>query len=163
MVLQQFLDASDQVFPPTKDLGQVGPVQYHVLVDGGFGQGLRFVRPYRDAKADTPEKRRFNEKHSSARRMIESTFGILTRRFQILMHPMQVNPSRAGRIIKALPVLHNLLPRKQDFLQGVRRFAPDESTLHSVERTMTGGAAAAKTVGEKITLYYTQVYGPARE
>ncbi|CAJ0607948.1 unnamed protein product [Cylicocyclus nassatus] len=161
--IKQFLDANDQVFPPTKDLGQVGPVQYHILVDGGFGQSLRFVRPYRDAEADTPEKRRFNEKHSSARRMIESTFGILARRFQILMHPMQVIPSTAGRIIKALLVLHNLLPRRQDFLQGVRRFAPDESTLHSVERTRTGSAAAAKAARERITLYYTQKYGPARE
>ncbi|CAJ0589406.1 unnamed protein product [Cylicocyclus nassatus] len=109
---EEFVDANDRVFPPTKDLGQVEPVQYHILVDGGFGQDLRFVRPYRDAEANTSEKRRFNEKHSSARRMIESTFGILARRFQILMHPMQVNPSRAGRIIKVLLALHNLLPRR---------------------------------------------------
>ncbi|CAJ0603086.1 unnamed protein product [Cylicocyclus nassatus] len=160
--IKEFLDANDHLFPPTEDLDRVGPVQYHILVDGGFGQDLRFVRPYRDAEADTPEKRRFNSRHSRARRMIESTFGILARRFQILMHPMQVDPARAARIVKALLILHNLLPRRQDTHGGQQ--GSSEEALHSVERTIAEtGASAAKTARERITLYYTLRDGPAVE
>ncbi|CAJ0608502.1 unnamed protein product [Cylicocyclus nassatus] len=62
--LKRFLDTHDGIFPPTEDLGIVGPVQYHILVDGGFGQGLRFIRPYTEREATTRDKRLFNRKLS---------------------------------------------------------------------------------------------------
>ncbi|CAJ0600976.1 unnamed protein product [Cylicocyclus nassatus] len=89
-----------------------------------------------------------------ARRIMESTFGILARRFQILMQPMQVNPARAARIVKAFLILHNLLPRRQDAHGGQQ--GSSEEALHSVERTIAEtGASAAKEneERERITLY----------
>ncbi|VDO65730.1 unnamed protein product [Haemonchus placei] len=62
--IKRLIDNNDHLFPPTRDLGNVGPVQFHILVDCGFAQGHRFVRPYTRARADTPSKRRFNAKHS---------------------------------------------------------------------------------------------------
>ncbi|RCN28677.1 hypothetical protein ANCCAN_25576 [Ancylostoma caninum] len=62
--IKNFLDRNDALFPATRSLGDVGAVQYHILVDGGFAQGHRFVRPYTEAEANTPDKRRFNEKLS---------------------------------------------------------------------------------------------------
>ncbi|XGW04810.1 hypothetical protein V3C99_015746 [Haemonchus contortus] len=56
-------------------------MQHHVLVDCGFAQGHRFVRSYERARSDAPGKRRFNAKHSGVRRVVESTFGMLSRRF----------------------------------------------------------------------------------
>ncbi|RCN41219.1 hypothetical protein ANCCAN_12825 [Ancylostoma caninum] len=46
-MLQQYFSDNDDVLPPTRELGSVGAVQYHFLVDGGFGQDFRYVRPYR--------------------------------------------------------------------------------------------------------------------
>ncbi|XGW27463.1 hypothetical protein V3C99_007791, partial [Haemonchus contortus] len=43
--------------------GNVGLVQYHIMVDCGFAQEAHFVRPYTRARANTPSKRRFNAKH----------------------------------------------------------------------------------------------------
>ncbi|RCN52632.1 hypothetical protein ANCCAN_01331 [Ancylostoma caninum] len=62
--IKRFLDENDDLFPETRTLGNVGPVQFHVLVSGGFGQAHRYVRPYTQAEADNGSKRRFNTKHS---------------------------------------------------------------------------------------------------
>ncbi|RCN42245.1 hypothetical protein ANCCAN_11796 [Ancylostoma caninum] len=64
LYLKRFLDSNDHLFPPRQTLGNVDGIQYHVLVDGGFGQAHRYVRPYTEPMADTGSKRRFNTKHS---------------------------------------------------------------------------------------------------
>ncbi|KIH44580.1 hypothetical protein ANCDUO_25394 [Ancylostoma duodenale] len=62
--IKQYFSDNDDVFPPTRELGSVGAVQYHFLVDGGFGQDLRYVRPYRQQENYSESKARFNKKHS---------------------------------------------------------------------------------------------------
>ncbi|RCN43320.1 hypothetical protein ANCCAN_10684 [Ancylostoma caninum] len=52
---------NDDVFPPTRELGSVGAVQYHFLVDDGFGQDFRYVRPYRQQENYNESKARFNK------------------------------------------------------------------------------------------------------
>ncbi|VDO24728.1 unnamed protein product [Haemonchus placei] len=102
-------DRQQRPFVPSHArLGNVGPVQYHILIDCGFAQGHRFVRPYKRAKADTPGKRRFNAKHSGAWRAVESTFGMLSRRFGLFQTTIQMEPSHAAAVVVSL-VLHNLV------------------------------------------------------
>ncbi|EYB86419.1 hypothetical protein Y032_0279g1197 [Ancylostoma ceylanicum] len=161
--IRRYLDRNDDLFPPTRNLGNVGAVQYHILVDGGFGQGHRFVRPYTQAEASTPEKRRFNSKLSGARRMVESTFGILAQRFQILQTCIALAPERAARLVTSLMILHNLLPRRRDLLRGVNRypegrggfFRPLEPINH------LEGSNAAKVARNRICQHYLDKYGPA--
>ncbi|KHJ88692.1 hypothetical protein OESDEN_11513 [Oesophagostomum dentatum] len=62
--IRTFFELHDEVFPETAMLNEVGPVQYHILVDGGFAQGHRYVRPFAEPAATTASKRRFNAKHS---------------------------------------------------------------------------------------------------
>nr|CDJ82456.1 hypothetical protein LOC100574409 [Haemonchus contortus] len=100
--IKTLIDNNDHLFPPTRDLRNVGPVQYHILVDCGFAQGYRFVRPHTHARADTPSKRRFNAKHSGARQVVESTFGILSRRFGLLQTTIQMEPSHAADVVGSL-------------------------------------------------------------
>ncbi|VDK82942.1 unnamed protein product [Cylicostephanus goldi] len=102
--MKRWVDENDALFPQTQTLGDVGPVQFHILVDGGFGQAHRFVRPFTEVQANTASKRRFNEKHCGARRMIESVFGILVRRFQVLQTSMQLEPERAAMVVKSILV-----------------------------------------------------------
>ncbi|KAL6739204.1 hypothetical protein Aduo_012681 [Ancylostoma duodenale] len=76
--ITNFLERDDALFPATRNLKDVGAVQYHILV---VAQGHHFIRPYTEAEDNLPDKRRFNQKPSGARQMIESTFGILPQRF----------------------------------------------------------------------------------
>ncbi|CAJ0595715.1 unnamed protein product [Cylicocyclus nassatus] len=62
--IKTFYEAHDEVFPETTALDDVGPVQYHILVDGGFAQSHRYIRPFPEPMATTASKRRFNEKLS---------------------------------------------------------------------------------------------------
>ncbi|VDN37645.1 unnamed protein product [Cylicostephanus goldi] len=62
--IKTFYEVRDDIFPETEELNDVGPVQYHILVDGGFAQSHRYIRPFPEPMATTPSKRRFNEKLS---------------------------------------------------------------------------------------------------
>ncbi|CAJ0602175.1 unnamed protein product [Cylicocyclus nassatus] len=158
--IKRWLERHDDVFPPTRGLGRVGPVQYHFLVDGGFAQGPRFIRPYREPETTTGDRRRFNRQLSGARHMIESTFGLLAQRFQILMTRMTLTPERAKRLVVSLMILHNMLPRRQDSLAEVERFRPAQNAYHPLRNTdllPTGGAAR-----DLITQYYVDLYGHER-
>ncbi|CAJ0606312.1 unnamed protein product [Cylicocyclus nassatus] len=162
--LKRFLDRHDNVFPLTTELGNVGPVQYHILVNGGFGQGHRFIRPYREAEADTPDKRRFNKQLSGARQIIEQTFGLLAQRFQVLMYRMNLDPVQTQRLVISLMILHNLLPRRQDSLEAVQRFEPaPNAAYHPLEREEPeAGTESANRARERLTQYYIDKDGPAR-
>ncbi|PIO61629.1 hypothetical protein TELCIR_16842 [Teladorsagia circumcincta] len=61
--IRTFFDECEDVFPDTTELGAVGPVQYHILTDDGFGQDVRYIEPFPGQTADTGSKRRFNTKH----------------------------------------------------------------------------------------------------
>ncbi|KAL6724222.1 hypothetical protein Aduo_019128 [Ancylostoma duodenale] len=118
-----FFKEHDHLFPETTNLGVVGPVQYHVLVYGGFAQGHRYIRPSPEPLAITASKRRFNRKHSGARRMIESSFGILCKGFSILQKDLQVEPEKASKLVTSMLVfsLAQFLARRQDLLEHVQR------------------------------------------
>ncbi|KIH68354.1 hypothetical protein ANCDUO_01311 [Ancylostoma duodenale] len=62
--VKRWMEDNEDRFPPTRDLGQVGPVQYHFLVDSGFGQNYRMVRPFANQGDGIESRMRFNRKHS---------------------------------------------------------------------------------------------------
>ncbi|XGW21998.1 hypothetical protein V3C99_004731 [Haemonchus contortus] len=154
--IKRMVDNNDHLFPPTRNLGNVGPVQYHILVDCGFAQGYRFVRPYTHARADTPSKRRFNAKHSSARQVVESTFGMLSKRFGLLQNTIQMEATRAAEIVTSLLVLHNLIigwradDRDVEGMPVNRELEP----LEEVRREVEGGAQDAVRARELIRTYF---------
>ncbi|KIH43837.1 hypothetical protein ANCDUO_26151 [Ancylostoma duodenale] len=39
--IKKWIAQNEHLFPETRELGSVGPVQYHFLVDSGFGQDFR--------------------------------------------------------------------------------------------------------------------------
>ncbi|KHJ93164.1 hypothetical protein OESDEN_06928 [Oesophagostomum dentatum] len=98
-----------------------------------------------------------------ARRMIESTLGILLQKFRILMGCLIVDPKRARRIVTSLLILHNLLPRRRDLVSGVERYrpAPNASYDPVLEERQEGGSTAAKIARSRLTQYYVDKYGSA--
>ncbi|VDL82196.1 unnamed protein product [Nippostrongylus brasiliensis] len=60
-----FLESSVKNFPIGGDLGGEGPVNYHILSDGGFAQKTWMQRPFRQPEcANDPLKLHFNERFS---------------------------------------------------------------------------------------------------
>ncbi|KAL6723875.1 hypothetical protein Aduo_018832 [Ancylostoma duodenale] len=157
--VKRWMEDNEDRFPPTRDLGQVGPVQYHFLVDSGFGQNYRMVRPFANQGDGIESRMRFNRKHSGARRMIESTFGILTRRFAVLQKAIELNPTKAARLVVSLMILHNLVSCRKDALQDVERYPRYDGVLTPLENIpMGGGQASAKLARDRITQHYDMLY-----
>ncbi|RCN25196.1 hypothetical protein ANCCAN_29093 [Ancylostoma caninum] len=161
--IRDFFENNDDLFPPTAELSGVGEAQYHILVDGGFGMSHGYIRPYPETSDSDESKRKFNSKHSGARRMIESSFGILVRRFAILQRAMQVEPDKASKIVISLIILHNLLARRQDVLATVDRYPmPRIDLLHLFNPWLEEvDQIRPKEARNRLKAYYDQIYGEA--
>ena len=83
-------------------------INYHFLGDDCFAMAPTLFKPY---PADSLEqyKRTFNYRHSRARRIVESAFGIMSQRFQVLFSPIKQQYHNAVSTVKAICVLHNFL------------------------------------------------------
>lgn len=44
--------------------------------------------------------------------LVENTFGLITTRFRILHHPINLNPEKAKYVVLAICVLHNFLKQR---------------------------------------------------
>ena len=81
---------------------------YHFLGDDCFAMAPTLFKPF---PSDSVEqyKRTFNYRHSRARRIVESAFGIMCKRFQVLFTPIKQEYQNAVSTVKAICVLHNYL------------------------------------------------------
>lgn len=52
-------------------------------------------------------ERRYNRAHISSRNVVERTFGVLKKRFQVLTKEMRFEPHKCGNVIVASAILHN--------------------------------------------------------
>ncbi|KAL0406199.1 UNVERIFIED_CONTAM: hypothetical protein Slati_3933800 [Sesamum latifolium] len=96
------------------------PTGNYYLCDNGYTNGERFLTLYRgiryhlrewDRGAMGPQNKEelFNLKHSSARNIIERTFGLLKVRWAILRSPSYYPIKIQNRIIMACCLLHNFI------------------------------------------------------
>ena len=94
------------------------------LADAGFPLSAELQVPYRGTRYHLAEWERgrrrpaskeelYNLRHSSARNVIERTFGVLKRRFRILILPPEFSMKIQVKIPPALCALHNFI-RKYD-------------------------------------------------
>jgi len=79
------------------------------------------LTPYPDAQPGTQEAF-FNQRHSSTRNTVERCIGVLKKRFRCLLRyrTLEYTPEKAGEIINACAVLHNMC---------IRANVPDPSEL----------------------------------
>jgi hypothetical protein len=103
------------------------PPHKFYLADAGFALTPELLIPYRAVRYHLDEWRRggrkpeskeelFNLRHSSARNVIERTFGVLKRRFRILVLPPEYSMKIQALIPPALCAIHNF----------IRRYDPNE-------------------------------------
>ena len=92
-------------------------------MDAGYTNGPGFLAPYRGTRyhlnewsGKLPEtaKELYNLRHSSARNVVERSFGLLKKRWSILRTPSFFNIKTHVRIINACCVLHNFIRIEQE-------------------------------------------------
>ncbi|XP_071500727.1 putative nuclease HARBI1 [Diadema antillarum] len=83
-------------------------LKLHGLLLGDSGYALRpwIMTPV--LNPTTPAENAYNRAHASTRVIIEQVNGQLKHKFRCLLHGMQMTPKRAGRVVTACAILHNL-------------------------------------------------------
>ncbi|RCN32833.1 hypothetical protein ANCCAN_21356 [Ancylostoma caninum] len=121
--MKSFLEQHFDDFPGPVQLANVGKIKHHVLVNQGFRQTIRFIRPFNSADSISDIKKAyFNKKLSGARRVVENYFGIMTSRFRVYTKPIYAGPERVKNIILATMILHNLLVQAVGGEEVARRY-----------------------------------------
>lgn len=88
---------------------------YVVLADDAFPLSHNVMKPY-PLKNITKEERVFNYRLCRARRMIESSFGILATRFRVFLSTINLSPDKVKSIVLAACTLHNMLVERRKYL-----------------------------------------------
>ncbi|XP_067679605.1 uncharacterized protein [Haliotis asinina] len=97
--------------PPDRPLPgaeEHGSVPYVFVADEGLPLLKHLMRPY-GGRGKAEQERFFNYRLSRARRIVESTFGILSERWRVFHTKIAVLPDTTKHIAKAACVLHNFL------------------------------------------------------
>ncbi|KAM7476800.1 hypothetical protein LguiB_024043 [Lonicera macranthoides] len=111
----------------------------YYLVDAGYTNGPGFLAPYRgvryhlnewSAARNNPQtyKELFNLRHSTARNVIERSFGLLKKRWAILRSASFFDLKTQVAIISACAILHNHIRREQ----------PNDPLLMEVDNDLSG-------------------------
>lgn len=87
------------------------PQTPHVFIgDRGFKLEPFLMRLFpNDAAIQDKRKLKFNKRLSSARRIVESSFGILVQKWRCFLKPFEVNVDTVVDVVKAACCLHNFL------------------------------------------------------
>lgn len=104
------LEDNSLQIPSPKIVGDRGPVLPYVIVaDEAFALRNYMIRPYsRNQKLDV-RKKIFNYRLSRARRVIESSFGILVARWRIFRKPIITSLKFSTNTVQATCCLHNFI------------------------------------------------------
>lgn len=123
--LGQALLSGQLDIPPPKTLPYTNNVMPHFFVaDAAFSLHINIILPFSGSNLGE-KKNIFNYRVSRARRTIESSFGILSQRWQILKKPIVASVEVCDLIVQATVVLHNYLQNREvDIPISERRYCP---------------------------------------
>lgn len=104
------LQNEDLKIPEPSDISEnFKNVPYVIVADDAFPLRTDMLKPFRQAKLDSPEKEIFNYRLSRARHVVENCFGILAARFRIFHTQINLEPQNIVKVVMATCVLHNFL------------------------------------------------------
>lgn len=116
---------------PSPEIVNIGsPVLSYVIVaDEAFALNNYLMRPYSRSQKLNQRKRIFNYRLSRARRVVESSFGILTARWLIYRRPITASVRLSRKIVQATCCLHNFIINHEDNNRYYSTVTPADSTF----------------------------------
>lgn len=128
------LDMKKLNFPPPTPLPHTStPFPFFILVDSAFPLNENILTPYAGEHLQLSDiQANFNYEQCSDRKIIENTFAILVRRWQIFSGPIEMHPTNVDRILKAAIVLHNYIKSFDDSVT-IRYMREDRFTHPTTE------------------------------
>lgn len=104
------LEENSLQIPPPEIVSVGGPILPYVIVaDEAFALKSYMMRPYSRSQELDRRKKVFNYRLSAARRIVESSFGILVARWRIYRKPIIASITLSKKIIQATCCLHNFI------------------------------------------------------
>lgn len=131
--LGQLLQTDSLCIPPNKRLPGNTEKMPHVFVgDEAFPLSKHMMRPYPGNQlTGDEEKKIFNYRLSRARRIVESSFGILTQKFEVFQKKIRMQPKYLDLMILACTCLHNYI-RTHDHNEAEEVRPPRNSILQNI-------------------------------
>lgn len=106
------LEANTLNIPEPSDVGQY-KLPFVLLGDEAYPLSPYLMRPYARSSQLDLRKKIYNYRHSRARRVVESAFGILAARWRIFRRPINTYVSKAEKMVLATICLHNYIISKE--------------------------------------------------
>ena len=137
----------------------------YYLADSGYHPRRGFLTPYGSTRYHLQEQARaglapatkeelYNLRHSQLRNCIERIFGVLKKRFKIMVTPLSYELGDQVRLVRVLALLHNYIRRKSGGALGERydplyremeRELQQELQSREPARTYDGGSTTTTT------------------
>jgi hypothetical protein len=139
------------------------PMPHVILADEAFPLKDYLMRPFPQTRNDAGAKI-FNYRLSRARRMVESTFGILAARWRIYQRRLQLSPENLERVIRTTCVLHNYCQYEKDE-HGTFRNAPEldadmnSNGLENLDKSGFKSSATAVKIRDYFKTYFESNLG----
>ena len=112
-MIAQMIENEQIELPPAKCLPFGSKKLPHVFVaDDAFALKRYLMKPYPQNGLDGTKKK-YNYRHSRARRIVENLFGIIANRWRVFRSIILLPPSTIERLVLAALVLHNYLRQSQ--------------------------------------------------
>lgn len=110
------LDMKKLNFPEPAPLPETNVLfPFFVIADSAFPLKENLLTPYAgDRLTLSAIQAHFNNEQSSVRKIIENTFAIMVRRWQVFTGPIEMHPTMVDKILKATIVLHNYIKSFDD-------------------------------------------------
>lgn len=160
---QRFMNGSMFLPKPEKVRDSNQELPYVLVGDEAFALSPFLMRPYPRRYDLDLRKRVFNYRLSRARRIVETSFGILSAVWRIFKSPLRTNLATSIKIIKACCCLHNFLlkfePEKQRIAQMGTSKDAYENCFTDLPAAPTGvePATGLALVREKFTDYFMTI------
>lgn len=144
--------------------GREKPVPFVLVADDAFALRPNLMKPFPGQDLSATQ-RIHNLRLSRARHVVENTFGIMARRFQVLRKPINLDADKTKRVTLAICALHNLLIDKNLACYESSNLTPGESNNHDGCGTMEETEEIpvmpekAKEIREEFSAYFVSPIG----
>lgn len=161
MKKHSFWQKREEIFPPGARVIEGVQVPFLEIGDSAFPLTTRSTRPYTHNKL-TDAEAYYNYRHSSARMIVEQTFGLLKGRFWILLSTNESSIPTVNVIAMACCILHNIcvvreVTFKYEWILARKDIHmldnSEEDDVDIVERNLTG-PNAAKEIRKALTCLF---------